>query len=430
MKKNLLIAVSVLLFVLPAANLTAGSSVMKMKDRGTDRVVDPHAAHIRFHFHDPEMDFVFGSLILGATVNHGCEIGEAFQTASRIKDGDAASWQREWIKTAALVEARGERSMAAGHKVSARDQYQRASYYYRAATVSMLPGDADFKPAAKKSRELLKKAGTMFEQPLEYFEIPFEGTVLPGYIRKAAPGDLPRKTIIIIGGAETFIEDIFFYAGPQAFDRGYNFITVDIPGQGLLPMEGRFFRADIDVPIRAIVDWTLKRKDVDPLRLALYGYSSGGGFVPQAAVNDKRIGAVVMNNCVVDTGQGVRKMAVARATPEVVKTWSSFKRRVNQGIAWRFGVGIDNIPGLVKANDAFRFDPSKLTAPALVLVSNGEYKNAEIQRQTALCISGLPNPGRKLVVTPAEEGASSHCIMENRSLMAQELFDWLDGIFK
>jgi len=414
------------LFICPGAGPCAAAG----KIEAQQSAVDPHAAHIRFHFQDLEMDFAFGSLILGATVNRGCEVGEAFETASRIKDGDAASWQEEWLKTAKLVEARGESALAAGHRVSARNQLQRAAYYFRAAMVSMLPGDHRFRQTAKKSRDLMRKAGGLFNVPLEYFEIPFEGTVLPGYFRKGGPGAAPLKTIIMIGGAETFIEDLFFYIGPEAFDRGYNFVTVDLPGQGLLPLEGRFFRPDIDVAIRAVVDHTLGRHDVDPRRLAVYGMSSGGGFVPQAAVNDKRIGAVVMNNCVVDAGRGVAKMAVATATESVVKTWSSFKRQTNQGIAWRFGVKMDNLPGLVKANEGFRFDPAKITVPALIIVSNGEYKSAEIARQTKLCIEGLSNPGKKLVITPATEGASSHCVMENRSLMSQELFDWLDEVFR
>jgi pimeloyl-ACP methyl ester carboxylesterase len=431
MVKRLCVMAAVLLpLAFPMICLTAAPCGAAEKTETGKSAVDPHAAHIRYHFDDLEMDFVFGSLILGATMNRGCEIGEAFETASRIKDGDAASWQEEWLKTAKLVEARGERSLARGHRVSARDQLQRASYYYGAARVSMLPTDPRFRPTAEKSRDLLRKAGGLFEEPLQYFEIPFEDTALPGYFRKAGPSGAPVRTIIMIGGAESSIEDIFFYLGPAAFDRGYNFITVDIPGQGLLPLEGRFFRADIDVPIRAVVDWALKRPDVDPKRIALYGYSSGGGFVPQAAVKDPRVSAVIMNNCVVDTGEGVKKMAVATATADVVRTWSSFKRQVNQCIAWRFGVPMDNLPGLVKANEPFRFDPAKLTAPALVLVANGEYKSPEIERQTKVCIDTLPNPKKRLVITPAEEGASNHCIMENRSLMSQELFDWLDEIFR
>ena len=54
-------------------------------EQALKKAVDPHAAHSRFHFTDPEMDFTFGSLMLGATVNHGREIGEAFFTTANIK---------------------------------------------------------------------------------------------------------------------------------------------------------------------------------------------------------------------------------------------------------------------------------------------------------------------------------------------------------
>mgnify|MGYP001379601535 CR=1 FL=1 len=395
-----------------------------------ERAVDPHAAHVRFHFQDLEMDFVFGSLILGATGNGGCEIGEAFATAARIKDGDAASWQAEWLRTATLVQARGEQALAWGHKVSARDQFLRACYYYRAAMVSMLPDDARLRDTAQKSRSLLVRAGQFMDPPLEYVEIPFGGTVMPGIFRKAAPGNAPAKTLIMIGGAETFVEDQFFYIAPQAFDRGYNFLTVDLPGQGLLPLQGQFFRPAMDEPLKAVVDYALSRKDVDPKRLAMYGISSGGGFVPQAAQHDKRIAAVVMNNCVVDAGKGVAKMAVATATPQVTAAWSSFKRQTNEGVAWRFGLNPSDLPGLVKANEGFVFDPRQVRAPAFILVSNGEYKSPEIERQTKQCLTTLASAEKRLVITPAEEGAMNHCVMENRSLMSQEIFDWLDNVFR
>jgi pimeloyl-ACP methyl ester carboxylesterase len=276
----------------------------------------------------------------------------------------------------------------------------------------------------------MKEAGKLLKPELEYIEIPFEGSVLPGYFRKASPGDAPARTLVMIGGAETFAEDQYFYIAPQAFERGYNFLTVDLPGQGLLPLEGRCFRSDIQTPLKAVVDYALSRKDVDPGRVAVYGISSGGGFVPQAAEHDRRISAIVMNNCVVDAGVGVAKMAVAKATPEVVKGWSSFNRVTSQLVAWRFGVRMDNLPGLVAANRDFRFDPAKVTAPALIIVANGEYQNPEIERQNRLCMDCLASARKSLVVLPATEGASNHCIMENRSLMSQEVFDWLDDTFK
>jgi len=395
----------------------------------TASVVDPHATHLGFHFKDQAMDFVFGSLALGSAVNHGVEIGEAFTTAAAITDGDAESWSEAWLRTAALIEARGETAAAGGHLVSARDQELRASYAYRIALAALPPDDPRFKASAEKSRASLREAGQRLDPKLEYVEIPFENGALPGYFRKAAPAVTPAKTLVMIGGAETFAEDQYFYIAPQAFDRGYNFLTVDLPGQGLLPLDGRVFRADIDAPLKAVLDYALSRRDVDPARLALYGISSGGGFVGQAAVRDRRVSAVVMNNCVVDAGAGVAKMAVATATPEVVAGWSSFSRISNQLIAWRFGVAPDNLPGLVAANRDFRFDPAKLNAPTLIVVAGGEMGNPEIARQTEICARRSANPRTTLVVTPEVEGAANHVVMENRSLMAQVVFDWLDETF-
>ena len=68
--------------------------------------------------------------------------------------------------------------------------------------------------------------------------------------------------------------------------------------------------------------------------------------------------------------------------------------------------------------------------PPLVMVASGEYGSPEVKRQTKLCMDGLPNPQKRLVITLADEGASGHCVMDNRSLMSQELFDWLDEVFK
>ena len=225
-------------------------------------VSDMHATAFHYFFQDGDMDFQFGNLILGSAVHGGAEIGEAFYAASRIRDGDAGDWQREWAELAGRVEARGETSLAAGHLVSARDQLLRAAYYYRLSLVSMLPDNPAFKERGGKVRELFQKGGALFDPPVEYFEIPFEKTKLPGYFRKAASGDRPVKTLLMIGGGETFAEDLFFYIAHQAHARGYNFATVDLPGQGMLPMEGMVFRTDTHAAMKAVVDALVKRSDV------------------------------------------------------------------------------------------------------------------------------------------------------------------------
>jgi len=393
------------------------------------KVFDAHATTFSYFFKDGDMDFHFGNLVLGAAVNGGAEIGEAFYAASQMTDGDAVSWQQQWSELAKRAEARGAKALAAGHKVSARSQFLRAADYYRFSLVSMLPDNPQMWEHGARMRALMRQAGPLFNPPLEYCEVPFEGTVLPGYFR-AAPGKGPHKTLLMIGGGETFAEDLFFYIAPQAFARGYNFATVDLPGQGLLPFEGKVFRTDTNVPMKAVVDSILRRPEVDPTRFAAYGYSGGGLFVPQAAMHDPRIKAIAMNSAVVDGHALFATMPAALASAKEMAGWSSFHAGVVKAICWRYGVPLDQPAKLIQANAGNTFDAAKIAVPALILVGEGEYKSQEVQRQQKIALEHFPNPASKMVITPANEGASNHCIMENRSLVGQVLFDWLDDVFK
>jgi hypothetical protein len=147
-------------------------------------------------------------------------------------------------------------------------------------------------------------------------------------------------------------------------------------------------------------------------------------------MHDERIKAVAMNSCVVDARPLFATMPVVKATQKEIESWSSFHRNTVKLVAWRWGVPMDKPAGLDEANEGFRFDPAKVAVPALVIVGEGEYKSEEVKRQQQICMDNLPNTRKKFVVTPALEGASNHCIMENRSLAGQVLFDWLDDIFK
>jgi len=62
----------------------------------------------------------------------GADFGEVTTTAERIGDSTSADdWHREWVATADRVAGIGDESAAAGHAVSAREAYLRASTYYR-----------------------------------------------------------------------------------------------------------------------------------------------------------------------------------------------------------------------------------------------------------------------------------------------------------
>ncbi|HBC88924.1 MAG TPA: alpha/beta hydrolase [Lentisphaeria bacterium] len=331
-----LICVLISVADLYAQNPDNGDKALKDKLNEQKENYDAHRSYVKVHFNDNEMDFWFG-WVLGNISGGGCEIGEALQVAGKIKDGDPKSWQEEWEKMGILIEVRAEKSLAAGHKLSAGDAYKRACVCYRAALVSMMPDNPKFKTLAAKVRSSMQAAGKLSDPPMEYFEIPFENTVLPGYFMKADNSGKKCKTLIMIGGGETFAEDNYFYIGQQTVKRGYNFLTVDIPGQGKLPVEKHFFRYDPEVPMKAVLDYACSRPEVDQDKLAVFGISFGGYMVPRTAMFDKRIKAVVVSAAVVDNYRMFKQMPFGTDTQEQIDNWPPFKKSIVSVIVWRWG---------------------------------------------------------------------------------------------
>jgi hypothetical protein len=368
--------------------------------------------------------------MLGSIRNGGGDIGEIFYTASQIEDHNPDSWAAEWPKMAERVKKRAEILEAGNHMVSASEFYMKAACYYRAALTSLLPQNAKFSELYEKSVACFSKAGSMFRPQIEMINIPFENTYLPGCYVKAEGTWDRTKTIIAIGGAETFFIDLYFQIALPALKRGYNFVTVDIPGQGALPLEGHFFRPDTEKPIGAILDFIMSRPEVDTERIAVYGISGGGYYVPRAAVHDKRIKACITNCAVTDIGKIMGEMAIQnqKAVAGGIKM-SPFNIRMFQIMAWRHGVSNNNIPGVLEKTREFKFDPSLISCPALNICSNGEYLNPSSKAMEEYYMQALSNPNKKMIVAQFEDGGGSHCLGENTSLLSSLIFDWLDEIF-
>src|SRR5215218_6064310 len=80
-------------------------------------------------FDDP----LFEDFAVRALSLDGCPLGEISATMSRIEEGDRDGWYEQWTATAERIVALGDESASAGHTISARDAYLRASSYYRTA---------------------------------------------------------------------------------------------------------------------------------------------------------------------------------------------------------------------------------------------------------------------------------------------------------
>ncbi|HEY0117217.1 MAG TPA: alpha/beta fold hydrolase [Cellulomonas sp.] len=263
---------------------------------------------MRFLFDDES--FSFEALrAAGYASRGGADLGEVLAACAAIPDGDEAAWCREWGALAERVHETGLASLAAGHRVSARDALLRASNYYRTAEFYLRADpdhDAESQRLARLSRESFAAAAQLLDVPARRVDIPYEGTTLPGYLFRVDDSGTPRPTVVYHGGFDSTLEESYFAVAKGALERGYHVLAFDGPGQATARrLQGLVFRPDWEQVVSPVVDYALTLPDVDAHRLVLIGTSFGGHLAARAAAFEHRLAALVLNDGLLDWGGAV-----------------------------------------------------------------------------------------------------------------------------
>jgi hypothetical protein len=391
---------------------------------------------INYRFHTPAFEFVF-QWILGMGTNGGSEIGECFYAASQVKENDPDSWVRAFVRMAESLRNKAEASFKDGHPVSARECFLRAYTYYRAAFTFISPFEKErVIPLWQEAVDCFQRAARLFDPPIEPIHIPFGEYRLPGYFL-GQKGQGKAKTLIVVGGADTYVEDLYLFIGPSALKRGYNLLFVDLPGQGGLPFSGSCMQPDSEHPFQNVVDYAISRPEVDAEKLVAYGLSAGGYLVPRALTVERRVRACVACSVISDfyafMSQNPAALRLAQHLDSLLMKLAINVRKLKPSLvlldtyAWRWGV--KKYSDLYEVLKAFTFDPAALSCPILCIIGEKEYRQgpaSHLQQTQAVQLN--PDPRSKLLVTTAAEGADAHAMATNMSLMAQLVFDWLDDV--
>jgi pimeloyl-ACP methyl ester carboxylesterase len=382
----------------------------------------------KFYFDHKDMDYYL-SWILGREIYDGSSREECLSTAKRITNADAESWHREWSALAEQVHDEAKQKLQEAKKEAARHAFLRACTYYRAPLFLMSQKHPSFYRNVQAMQTCFRNAAQLFDPVIEPIEVPFQGHALPGYFLKVDNSPTPRPTLVVVGGVETWAEDCYFMIGPSGPVRGYNVITADLAGQGMNPDQGLHFGARMEVTARALVDYALSRPEVDPERLALYGFSWGGHIAFKAARFDSRIQAMIANPPMPDVFRSVLAQQKGHNRHDPIS------RTAFDQIVWRFGLKISFNPKDIaarfrKAWDYLtngKVDVKLINCPVLLLAGEGEAGvTLDITRE---CFAQLPNPQKKLVIFTREQGGEAHCQVDNLALPNQTIFDWLEQVW-
>jgi alpha-beta hydrolase superfamily lysophospholipase len=398
----------------------------------SDVILKREQVHLRFK--NEEMDYMF-NWVLGFGEIVGLSHGEIFYAIAGIKDGDPAGWREGFRREGHYLRQRAH-DFEQEHRAAAGHSYLAAAYAFRASLIYADPTEASFEARVSEMEEAFGHGTALLDVPLRAIEVPFEGGTLPGYYLEQ--DEAARPTVLVIGGGDTFREDLFYFAGYPGWKRDYNVLMVDLPGQGKTPAQGLHFRVDAAKPIAAALDWLQAHAAIPPQQIAIYGISGGGYFSAQAVVADPRLQAWIASTPIVDMAQVFeREMGSAVKTPGwFLNTVMRLEGTVNASAelnlkkyAWQFGTS--NFQQFYESvlHQAIPVDDRRITCPALLLM--GESEGVELKRQTQVVYEALSARGQDVTLHEfvKEDGADAHCQVNNLRLAHLVIFDWLDRVF-
>ncbi len=225
----------------------------------------------------------------------GADLFECARTAGRIgqdsTDGDL--WHREWSRTAKETAETGYSALERGDITTGRRALFRSLGYWRHSEFFLDSFDPRREEAFLEGTKNFQKAAELTDGLIERISVPFEGKEMDGYFVKTDLSDKKRPTVLLLGGADSWAEELYFLGGSEFPARGMNVVMIDTPGRGSsLRFKEMYSRYDYEVPVKAIFDYLETRNDVDTDRMGLAGVSFGGYYAPRAAAFEPRVKAV------------------------------------------------------------------------------------------------------------------------------------------
>lgn len=405
-------------------------------------MIDPLASPFRAPFaSDDGFDFDV-RLALGHSVHGGAEPGEVLAAVADVAAGDHIAWHAAWLGLGERVLAEADAADAAGHRATAAARMLRAANYlgFAVSAAAALDGDAALTSAFRLHRRAWTTFVELSEHTVEEVAIPYDGAALTGLLFRPR-GSGPHRTLVLNNGSDEAVSRLWTDLGRPALARGWAVFVYDGPGQQSPLFEHDVpFRPDWEAVLTPVVDALCAHPEVDRSRLALWGVSQSGYWVPRALTAEHRFAAAVADPGVVDVSASwVRRMPEELldllrdgqdetfdrimddelsgdpATAAILR----FRARP-YGAAGRLSVAYKAVLDYrLTAEQAASID-----TPLLVTDPEGE----QFWPGQSTVLAEWTRPHSTVVHFPAAEGSGLHCQPMARARTAEIGLDWLDDV--
>jgi dipeptidyl aminopeptidase/acylaminoacyl peptidase len=327
------------------------------------------------------------------------------------------AWFEEWRALGDQIEKRGDDALAKGHKITAGDYYLRAGIYHYNAERFIVPSPE--KKAQCAHAYKVWHQGIRLRQPnVEFVEVPYEGTTLPALFMKTQASG-PAPTVVVVNGMDNAKEMSIFFCGLELARRGFNTLCLDGPGMGemrrIRDMPSRY---DYEVPGTAAYDYLAGRKDVDPKRIAIMGYSFGGYYSSRIAAFEKRYAACIALSALHWDLSGWQlhiREKNANAPKSVAQSNFQFQ--------WVVGAATPDEAIEIAKKFSLKDVAKNITCPFLV-THGGNDRVVPVENAQKL-YDAVGSKRKTLKIFTTEEGGAEHAHVDNRKVGIDFAADWL-----
>jgi dienelactone hydrolase len=353
------------------------------------------------------------------------EIDEACRPLRSLspQDDPGKAWLERWSALARKVEGFARTDEDKGRALTAGKKYLRACVYWFTAE----------RMASHKTDQKMRIYGRMLDcfargvrlrgEPIEFVEIPYEGTTLPALFYKPA-GEGRRPAMIHFDGFDATKEWMHLCGmSRELAARGIGTLMVDHPGiGGALRLKGLAMNPESERWATASMDWLERRADVDPRRVGVVAMSLGGYYAPRAAAFETRLAACVAWGARWDNagshGRILRDATAARSVTNWVEhaLWYYGARTPDEAYA---KIAAMNLDGVVQ----------KIRCPLLV-VHGANDRQVPLEQAERTVREAVNSPRAELRVFTAEEGGAEHVNGDLFSPAIDCIADWAAEVLR
>jgi dipeptidyl aminopeptidase/acylaminoacyl peptidase len=200
-----------------------------------------------------------------------------------------------WREAAERHEALARRAHAVGARAVATSHYDHAIEAYRMAQHPIYFDDHPVKQYLYgKLCEMVDRRSEVADYPIERIEVPFDDGKTISCLLHLLPDRRKAPVVIYVPGMDQ-TKEVF----PKAYHniglaRRMHVLAMDGPGQGSSNMQKiRAVRDNYERAGAAVIGALMKRAEIDPERIAIYGISMGSYWSLRLSSYDHRAAAVV-----------------------------------------------------------------------------------------------------------------------------------------